>query len=126
MMTSLNLTDSALRTLIEDFYERVRADPALGPVFNAAITDWDEHHARLSDFWSSILFASGRYKGNPVAMHLLHADALTPAMFERWLGHWHDATRVHLEPDSAALLRAKAARIAESLRLAVTYRRPAA
>ncbi|MDO9369371.1 MAG: group III truncated hemoglobin [Sphingopyxis sp.] len=126
MSEAADLLETNLRPLIEEFYGRVRADPELGPVFSAAVVDWDEHHARLADFWSSVLFASGRYKGNPVAIHLLHAEALTPAMFERWLGHWSAVAESRLAPATAALLRSKAERIAESLRLAVTFRRPAA
>ena len=120
------IDEAALRPLIEHFYERVRADPLLGPVFGAAVHDWDDHHARLADFWSSVMLTTGRYKGNPVALHLIHADSMTPDRFARWLALWRQTTDERLDPAAAAAMQAKAARIAESLQLAVQYRRPAA
>ncbi|PZR50253.1 MAG: preprotein translocase subunit TatC [Stutzerimonas stutzeri] len=120
------IDEAALRPLIEHFYERVRADPLLGPVFGAAVHDWDDHHARLADFWSSVMLTTGRYKGNPVALHLIHADSMTADRFARWLALWRQTTDELLDPAAAAAMQAKAARIAESLQLAVQYRRPAA
>jgi hemoglobin len=118
------LHEDALRPLVEQFYVRVRADPGLGPVFAGAVTDWEDHHARLTDFWSSLMFASGRYKGSPVALHLLHAEHLTPELFLRWLTLWRETTEEMLPSAAAAQMQAKAARVAESLQLAIRYRRP--
>ncbi|AHE53129.1 hypothetical protein NX02_07010 [Sphingomonas sanxanigenens DSM 19645 = NX02] len=120
------IDEAALRPLIEHFYQRVRGDALLGPVFAAAVHDWDDHHARLADFWSSVMLTTGRYKGNPVALHLIHADSMTPERFARWLTLWRQTTDERLDPAAAAAMQAKAARIAESLQLAVQYRRPAA
>jgi hemoglobin len=115
-----------LRPLVEQFYARVRVDPLLGPVFGAAVHDWQDHEARLVDFWSSVMLTTGRYKGNPVALHLFHADATTPERFQRWLALWRQTSNELLPPAAAAAVQAKAARIAESLQLAAQYRRPAA
>ena len=49
------LSEQDLAKLIPEFYARVRADPVLGPVFNRAIADWDEHLEKLQAFWSSIM-----------------------------------------------------------------------
>lgn len=119
----LTLDENGLSQLVDAFYARVRADAALGPIFNRAIADWPEHLDKLSAFWSSVMLSSGRYKGQPVPAHLKHAEALTPAMFERWLGLWAEVTEAMMQPQAAAELQAKAARIAESLQLALTYRR---
>jgi len=118
------LQDAELRPLIERFYERVRADPLLGPVFAEAVHDWADHHARLADFWSSVMLGSGRYKGNPVALHMRHADAMTAERFERWLALWQQTSDEMLSPSVAAALQIKASHIAESLALAIQYRRP--
>ncbi|MCC6925007.1 group III truncated hemoglobin [Novosphingobium sp.] len=121
----LTLDENGLSQLVDAFYARVRADAALGPIFNRAIADWPEHLDKLSAFWSSVMLSSGRYKGQPVPAHLKHAETLTPAMFERWLGLWAEVTEAMLQPQAAAELQAKAGRIAESLQLALTYRRGA-
>lgn len=120
------MEDSWLRPLVEAFYARVRRDPLLEPVFAAAMSDWPDHHRRLADFWSSVMLTSGRYKGNPVALHMRHAEALTPERFERWLALRRQTSDEMLPPAAAAAVQAKAERIAESLALAVRFRRPAA
>jgi hemoglobin len=116
------IDEAALERLIPAFYDRVRTDTDIGPLFNAAVHDWPGHLEKLVAFWSSVMLTSGRYKGNPVAEHLKHQAAITPAMFDRWLAIWADTTNELLAPAAAAALQAKAARIAESLQLALFFR----
>lgn len=121
MSVEFQIREQAIEPLLSRFYGLVREDEVLGPVFNAAVGDWPAHIRRLSDFWSSVMLTSGRYKGNPVAVHLKHAAALTPAMFGRWLSLWREATAEMLPAAAAEVMQAKAKRIAESLQLAVNY-----
>lgn len=116
------IDEAALERLIPAFYARVRADADIGPLFNAAVHDWAEHLEKLVAFWSSVMLTTGRYKGSPVAEHLKHREAITPAMFDRWLAIWAETTTDLLAPVAAAALQAKAARIAESLQLALFFR----
>ena len=116
------IDEAGLGRLIPLFYARVREDAALGPVFNDAIHDWPEHLETLAAFWSSVMLTSGRYKGNPMAAHLKHRPRLTPALFERWLALWGETCAEVMPPAAAAALQAKAARIAESLQLALFFR----
>lgn len=116
------IDEAALERLIPAFYARVRADAEIGPLFDAAVHDWPDHLERLIAFWSSVMLTTGRYKGSPVAEHLKHRAAITPAMFGRWLAIWADTTDELLAPAPAAALQAKAARIAESLQLALFFR----
>ena len=51
---SVLCTEEEIRTLVHDFYDDVRQDALLGPIFNSRIHDWDAHLAKLVDFWSSI------------------------------------------------------------------------
>ncbi|TWB24973.1 group III truncated hemoglobin [Nitrospirillum bahiense] len=124
------MDEPLIATLVSQFYARVRRDPDLGPVFNHAIHDWDHHLGTLTAFWSALLLSperhtGERYKGNPMAAHLKHLERLTPALFDRWLALWSEATTDVLPPDAAADALAKAARIATSLQLGLFYR-PAA
>lgn len=122
MASKAELTEDELARLVERFYARVRADALIGPVFNRAIGDWPHHLDKLTHFWSSVMLGSGYYKGNPVAAHLKHIDAITPEMFERWLALWHETAADVITPEGAALLQAKADRIADSLKLAIQFR----
>jgi truncated hemoglobin YjbI len=44
------VTERQIAVLIERFYGRARRDPLLSPVFDNAITDWDENFQILQDF----------------------------------------------------------------------------
>jgi hemoglobin len=118
------LDDRMIAAVVNRFYDRVRKDPALGPVFNGAVADWDDHLQKLAGFWSSVMLRSGRYKGNPVAAHLRHTDVITPAMFDRWLALWSEVTFELLPEEAARAMQARAAMIAESLKLALFFRLP--
>ncbi|MGE3746402.1 MAG: group III truncated hemoglobin [Sphingomonadaceae bacterium] len=115
------IDEPGLRHLVSAFYARVRADAELGPIFNGAIGDWSEHLEKLTDFWSSVMLTSGRYKGQPVPAHMQHRDRITPALFARWLALWAQTTNDLMTPAAAAALQAKAARISESLQLALFF-----
>ena len=121
MTARSGIDEEALGRLVGRFYARVRQDPLIGPVFNGAIHDWDEHLERLQAFWSSVMLTSGRYKGRPLPAHLKHADAIRPESFERWLALWSETTSELLEPDAAAAMQEKATRIAESLQLGIRF-----
>ena len=118
------MTEAQIAALVRTFYERVRLDPELGALFESAVHDWPAHLGTLTDFWSSVMLTSGRYKGSPMAAHLRHAGAIEPAMFDRWLTLWGDTARETLAPADAAAVVAKAERIAESLKLALFFRLP--
>ena len=113
------IDEAGLERLVHAFYARVREDAELGPIFNGAIADRPEHLARLTAFWSSVMLTSGRYKGQPVPAHMKHRSRITPALFDRWLALWGETARDLLAPEAAAALEARAARIAESLQLAL-------
>lgn len=116
------ITEQALEELVSRFYERVREDEMLGPVFNDAIKNWPEHLDRLVAFWSSMMLTTGRYKGNPLAAHLKHSTRISPELFQRWLALWAITTAEVMRPDAAAALQAKASRISESFQLALFFK----
>lgn len=116
------IDQNGLRHLVDAFYARVRADEKLGPIFNDAITDWPEHIGKLTDFWSSVMLTTGRYKGQPVPAHMKHRSRITPELFERWLGIWAETTDAMMVPAAAKALQDKARRIAQSLQLALFFR----
>ena len=115
---------ATLRALVEDFYARARADAELGPLFEAAVTDWPAHLERIAAFWSAALLGDGGWRGDAFARHRPHAPRMTPAMFARWLALWRQATEAHLSPAAAALAQSKAARIAAGLRMALLPQDP--
>ncbi|MBB5987805.1 group III truncated hemoglobin [Sphingobium lignivorans] len=117
----LELDEEGLSRLVAAFYERVRADAALGPIFDDAIDDWPAHLEKLAAFWSSVMLTSGRYKGRPVPAHMKHRARITPALFERWLNLWAQVSNQLMTPAAALALQDRAQRIAQSLQLAMFF-----
>ncbi|HZD90674.1 MAG TPA: group III truncated hemoglobin [Pseudolabrys sp.] len=115
------LTEDDIARLVDAFYAKVREDPALGPVFARAISDWGPHLATMRKFWSSVMLTSGRYKGNPVAVHR-RVEGIAYELFARWLELFDETCRELFDTDIADAFHDKAARIAESLKLALFYR----
>lgn len=118
------IEEKDLKLLVYRFYARVREDAMIGPLFNSAIADWPEHLEKLSTFWSSVMLTSGRYKGNPMAVHMRHANHIEPEMFDRWLSLWRETATELLDGPAAAAIVAKAERIAESLKLGLYFTLP--
>ena len=122
------VTEDGIRQLLAAFYGRVRGDEVLSPVFSRAVgttdADWVPHLARLADFWSSVMLRSGRYHGDPFSAHMRLPD-LEPAMFERWLGLFHETCAELFEPEVASTFRERAERIARSLQMGLFERLPA-
>jgi hemoglobin len=116
------VTEDGIRQLVDAFYAKVRVDPELGPVFARAIPgDWQPHLNKMYAFWSSVMLTSGRYKGNPVAKHLV-VEGITLQLFERWLALFDETCAELFDERLRDEFAAKAARIAESLKLALFYR----
>ncbi|MCF1709342.1 group III truncated hemoglobin [Tabrizicola sp. J26] len=103
--------------VVRTFYDLVRRDPVLGPIFNPRIEDWVEHEAKLTRFWSSVLLMTGEYHGTPMRVHLQLPD-LEAGHFDRWLSLFAKAQAAVCTPDQAAAFQSKAERIAESFRYA--------
>src|SRR5215469_16741902 len=81
-------SEQQIRDLVDAFCAPVRKNDLLGPIFAKSIgLEWGPHLARMSDFWSTVVLASRRYKGNPIAVHLA-LPGLTRDHFDRWLGYW--------------------------------------
>ena len=115
------IDDAAVGRLVRAFYAKARKDPDLGPIFQAAVgDDWDHHLALMTDFWSSVMLMSGRYRGNPMIKHV-RQKAIRPAHFTRWLALFEETANELFTPDCAAQFAAKAQNIARGLQMGMFY-----
>lgn len=73
-----------IKLMVDTFYDKVNEDDLLSPVFNDHVKiDWNKHLPIMYNFWNTILFNAGDYKGSPFQKH----EEL-PVMkdhFDRWL-----------------------------------------
>jgi hemoglobin len=118
-----SVTEDSITLLIDRFYAAVRQDPVLADVFESTIApeEWPEHLATMQRFWSSVMLTSGRYSGNPVAVHRA-VRGLERPMFARWLELFARTASELFTDEPAALFVSKAQRIATSLQLALFHR----
>jgi len=115
------IDEAMIERLVRAFYERVKQDPLLAPIFTAAVEDWEHHIQTLCRFWSSVTLMTGRYSGRPMAAHA--PLPVERAHFLRWLALF-EATARELCPAPAAELFVERARtIAESLRQGLSLHR---
>lgn len=116
------IDEAMIAALVHGFYGRVREDTEIGPIFNRVIGgNWDEHLAKMCDFWSGVMLQSGRYKGNPMIAHM-RLKMVRPEHFDRWLTLFRQTAKELCPPDIAALFIARAENIARSLQMGMFFR----
>jgi hemoglobin len=113
-IVSDSVSEEQIAILVDTFYARVRQDEMLGPVFERVVGDaWEPHLAKMRAFWSSLVLASGRYKGNPMMAHLRLLPRIGEHHFERWLSLWRQTTAELFPPHVAATFVWRAENMAE-------------
>lgn len=82
------LDPASLGVLVRSFYDRVRRDALLGPIFERHIgvgaEAWEPHLERMTAFWQTMLLQQPGYRGDPLARHQ-GIEGLRSAHFDRWL-----------------------------------------
>lgn len=118
------LDETMIHDVVHGFYEGIRHDELLGPIFNSRIRpdEWSRHLAKMCDFWSATLLSTSRYDGRPLPPHLAIVE-LGEAHFRRWLTLFRATVRRLCPPEVASLFMDRALRIAHSFRLAVAFSR---
>jgi len=78
-----------IKSFVDSFYLLIQKDNLLGPVFASRIDagDWERHLTRMYDFWNTILFFQGGYKGNPTSKHI--NLPVQEQHFQRWVELFH-------------------------------------
>ena len=115
LMAETGLDEDILRKLVHRFYDRVRADAVLGPIFADRIADWPVHLERMVDFWSSVALMTGRYQGAPKPKHL--PLPVEGEHFDRWLNLFRQTAQEVCPPVCAVRLIERAERIASSIHM---------
>lgn len=115
----LDITDSRdVACLVNLFYDRVRDDDILGPIFDDIVhVDWATHLPRMYDFWESVLFARATFKGAPLLVHraLDRHTPLTTAVFDRWIALFQSTVDDLFSGPMAEHAKNSAARIAVTM-----------
>ena len=105
------ITEKDVELLVNTFYGKVREDDMLAGIFNSIIKDdWPAHLARMTDFWSTILLYTKKYRDDPMPKHL--PLPIGREHFERWLHLFNKTLDELFEGEIAENARKRAASIA--------------
>ena len=114
---SLSLDRASITVLVHRFYDAIRADPDLGPVFEAELHGrWDAHLERMVDFWSPATKVSRSFRGNVYGKHMA-LPRIAPHHLKRWLQLWQVHTQAVFAPAPAAELQDIATGVARVMHL---------
>lgn len=107
-----------IERLVTTFYERVREDENLAPVFENQISDWEPHLERMVLFWRSVLRYEATYinssKGSPRAIHQ-QLPGLKPIHLAIWLEIFERTANEVFSPELAPQIIHKAQLIGKAL-----------
>jgi hemoglobin len=100
-----------IRLLVDSFYDKVRQDQTLGPVFNEKIEDWPIHLDKMYRFWQSILLEQHTYSGAPFLKHA--TLPIGQEHFNRWLALFYETVDSLFSGKKAQEAKFRATRIAD-------------
>jgi hemoglobin len=76
-------TEENIQLMVNAFYQNVRQDGILEPVFSELIDDWEAHLPIMYRFWEKLLFGKDGYKRNPFQKHV--NLPVSKEHFTRWI-----------------------------------------
>lgn len=115
---------SDIELLITRFYERIKTDPVIGHYFTEVVkVNFEKHLPIMFDFWENILFYSGNYSGNPMAVHKhLHSlHPFTKGDFDHWLNVFQDTAHELFDGPNTDLILQRAQSIALTMQLKILH-----
>ncbi|WP_338733506.1 group III truncated hemoglobin [Mangrovimonas cancribranchiae] len=105
-----------IKLLVSSFYDKIRAHAILAPFFENAITDWEAHIEKLTDFWEASLFLKTKFYGNPLQAHIEvdrnNNHSITQEHFGLWLNLWINTIDTLYKGDYAENAKSKARKMA--------------
>lgn len=64
------LTIDDVKLLVDRFYDKIKVDALIGPIFNERIRDeWPAHLEKMYTFWQTVLLEEHTYFGSPFPPH---------------------------------------------------------
>ncbi len=73
-----------IKKLVDTFYDKVRRDQLIGPIFNGRIQDrWPQHLEKMYTFWQTVLLGEHTYFGSPFPPHA--NLPVSHQHFEKWM-----------------------------------------
>lgn len=103
-----------IEKLVKAFYEKVKTDAVIGYLFtDVAKVNWEEHLPTMYNFWENILFCTGNYNGNPMALHyaLHQRSPMGESHFKQWNKLFNETVDGLFEGERAEEIKSRAMNI---------------
>lgn len=114
-----HISEESIKKLVDNFYDKVRQSEELAYIFENKIgttkEEWQHHLQNMYNFWSSLMLASGKYKGNPMKKHK-DLPTFPEQKFDKWLELFSQTANEIYEKNIAEKFIEKSQLIARSLR----------
>lgn len=109
-----------IKTLVNNFYGRVREDVLLKDIFNDKIQDrWPAHLEKMYSFWQTVLLEEHTYYGSPFMPHAqLPVDK---EHFDRWLELFYETVDTYFAGEKATRAKWQGERMAEMFHSKIEY-----
>lgn len=111
-----------LYRLVDAFYQKLLADPAISYIFTDVVKiHLEEHLPILVTFWSQALLGTGGYSRNLTQIHLdiSAKEYLTPELFNIWLGHFDKTVDELFRGTNAEKIKTQALSIATIMQIKI-------
>lgn len=83
-----------IKLLVDTFYQKIRENEMLSPIFNRIIQDrWPQHLEKMYRFWQTVLLQEHTYFGSPFPPHA--KLPVNQKHFDAWLRLWHSTINNH-------------------------------
>lgn len=120
-----DLADRAdVEALLRRFYGQVLVDDVLAEPFAEVreVSGLDDHIPVMANFWETVLFRAGLYKGSALTAHRVVHDrtALSARHFIRWLTMWKETVDEMYSGPVAEQAKIQASRIAWAMHRRLT------
>lgn len=112
-----------VEALLRAFYARVLFDEVLAePFAQLRSVGLDTHIPTMCDFWETVLFRAGRYRGSALTVHraLHQRTPLAARHFVRWLTVWRATVDEMYRGPAAERAKVQAGRIAWAMHRRLT------
>ncbi|HET9434878.1 MAG TPA: group III truncated hemoglobin [Chitinophagaceae bacterium] len=111
-----------IELLMEKFYDKVKKDNTIGPVFtDVAKVNWAHHIPIICDFWETLLLDAASYRKNVMEVHfnLNRKTPLKERHFQVWLKLFLETVDEYFAGEKAELAKKKAQSIAALMQIKI-------
>lgn len=112
-----------IQLMVNTFYDKVRIDTLIGPIFLGVIQDWEPHLNKMYGFWETILLDKHSYSGSPFLPHA--KMPLEKIHFDRWMQLFETTVDSLFAGEKAEEAKWRAGKMAELFNYKIEYFRNA-